>query len=437
MKRMARMGMHAVGWFVVIWCMAAALNSDGALAFPEKRPTFKIHVSLSRQIVTVTRVEDGTVERQMICSSGRVNAPTITGNYRLPVNTRGEQRLWYALSSGTWCHYATRISGSYLFHSILYSSPYSSSLKRDSWNMLGSKASDGCIRLTPLDAQWIAYNCEVGTLVTINTAVPPGPIKHASVIKKTLPKPNANGKIPDYEPTLTPTPRPAPPTLVEGIEGPKTKAMQTNLKSLGYFGGSVNGKFGANTGTAVERFQSRYLALNPSEATLMANGEATPEWQSVIKTHKADVNYAGTYRTLKSGATGTSVKALRQRLLALGYTTAAASTKYDARTSDAVRNVQRALGLTVNGTANPELQDALMSEDAKPLARAEVTKAGGLTLRKSRSTRGVVVAKLKNGAKLAIVLRDGDWCYVTNGKHSGYVQTQYIKSEDLNFVPAA
>ncbi len=417
-----------------------AVTPDQALAFDENPMPYWIHVSRVGQIVSVMSTADDSCVRQMICSTGLPSSPTIKGRFRMPKARSDERRNWYAFSAGgsTYGHYATRITGSYLFHSILYSRAATSALKRDTWNLLGSKASHGCVRMTPLDAQWIAYNCAPGTLVVIDDKAAPGPIKAVRTIKATLPKPNSNGSLPGFEPTLTPTPKPGPaevPTLSLGIVGPRTKAMQTSLRYLGYYGGTVNGKFGEDTQLALERFQLRYLAINPSTG-LLADGRATPQWQEIITQNKTNPDCIGHYRALKQGAAGLSVKALKQRLLDFHYTTAPVSTTFDERTKLAVGNAQRAYGLKVNGVADEELQGLLFADGAKPLPFARANIRGGLSLRRAQSTRASVVVKVKDGTKLAVVKFYGDWSYVTVGKSSGYVLSRYLVYENPAEDPA-
>ncbi len=413
----------------------------GALAFDENPLPYWVHVSRLAQIVTVHRTEDDSVVRQMICSTGLPGSPTVTGKFKMPKARSDERKNWYAFHAGgsTYAHYASRITGSYLFHSILYRGASTSSLRRDTWNLLGSKASAGCVRMTPLDAQWIAYHCAPGTLVVINDKRPDGPIRYVSEIKKTLPNPSSGGVLKGFEPTLSPTPKPGPqpvPTLSLGIEGPRTKSMQTSLRNLGHFDGSVNGTFGQKTLVALTAFQTLYLSKNPS-AGLVADGTANEAWQEIIKENKSNAEYVGRGRTLKVGVSGLSVKALRERLKALRYTTAASGTGFDERTKKAVGAAQRAFGMKVNGIADAALQEALFAAEAKPLPYARAKIRTGLTLRTSARTGAASVIKVKDGTRLAVAKFDGDWSYVTTGSKYGFVLSRYLAYEDASEDPAA
>ncbi len=416
----------------LVLCVCFALfPRDVAKAYPEYPLPYKIHVSRTRQIVTVTDTATGEVVRQMICSTGAASSPTVTGQFRLPKPRSDERKNWYAFSSVCYAHYATRITGRYLFHSILYKSAATSSLDRTSWNMIGNRASHGCIRMTPLDAQWIAYNCAEGTIVRINDSLPPGEIKSSSRIKRTLPSPRSDGTLPGWEATLKPTPKPddsSRPTLDVGIEGSLTKGMQSSLRSLGYFSGSVNGKFGEDTKAALQAFQAAYLKAHlGTKEEANADGLGTQIWQDRVKAEKTNTALAGTLRTLKLNTSGTSVKALRERLQALGYTSAAPSNNYDAHTRDMIKLFQRRNGLSITGTAKTDVQNLLMSKDQTPLSTAFVNLEKGLTLRKSASSKGSAVVRLKFNAEVKPIKDYGDWTYVLAGKKFGFVQTTYLR----------
>lgn len=414
---------------------AMVILPQSAAAYPEKPLPYRIHVSRSAQIVTVLDNVTGDVVRQMICSTGLASSPTKTGSFKMPKPRSDERKNWYVFSSSgsVWAHYASRIVGSYLFHSILYRSPSTSSLNRVSWTKLGNRASHGCVRLTPLDAQWIAYNCAAGTVVRINDAKPAGPIKTSSTIKRTLPSPQSNGILPGWEATLKPTPKPSededPPTLDVGIEGPLTKAMQNQLQSLGYFTGTVNSKFGESTKNALINFQQAYLKAFPSTSSdTNADGLGTKAWQARVRDNKDNPLLASTIRTLSLSRKGTSVLALRQRLEYLGYTKTTPTTSFDAHTRDAINAFKRANGLKQDGKATKAVQDLLFDNAQTPLEKAYISNLSGVSLRRTASSNGALVAKIKLNAEVRIIREYGDWRFVVSGKKFGFVMAKHIQS---------
>ena len=75
-----------------------------------------------------------------------------------------------------WGQWNTRISGSFLFHSVFYNSYRNNmALSVSAYNKLGLICSHGCVRLRAGDAKWIYDNCELGTKVIIYNSSMSGP----------------------------------------------------------------------------------------------------------------------------------------------------------------------------------------------------------------------------------------------------------------------
>ena len=134
------------------------------------------------------------------------------------------------------------------------------SLSIKSYNMLGQRASHGCIRLLVSDAKWIYDNVGKGTVVTIRDDLPTDPELKASVAKPALNKKN-------MLPVETPQPT-AEPVYISGAEPPlpleklqKNNSsdavywMQKKLTELGYYSGKCSGTYLAGTIAAVKAFQ--------------------------------------------------------------------------------------------------------------------------------------------------------------------------------------
>lgn len=110
--------------------------------------------------------------KAMICSTGMPGHRTITGNY----NHLSRAGSWHMLRYNSVGQYCTRISGPYLFHSVVYTrygDKYS--LHKAEYKKLGKSASHGCIRLQVEDAKWIydrAYRCHVSLYYDKNAKYP-------------------------------------------------------------------------------------------------------------------------------------------------------------------------------------------------------------------------------------------------------------------------
>ncbi len=136
--------------------------------------------------------------------------------------------------------------------------------------------------------------------------------------------------------------------------------LQRRLKSLGYLAGSVDGYFGSQTYRAVRSFQSRN--------GLSVTGKADEYTQQVLYSSSAkpaSVSSSGSssstgYRLLYWGCRGDSVRRLQQSLLNSGYKQVrAVDGIYGQWTYDAVKAFQKDHGLSVDGIAGKNTQNAL------------------------------------------------------------------------------
>lgn len=98
-----------------------------------------------------------TLIHSYLCTIGKKSTPTPKGSF-----TVGAKGLYFGVEKGYKCWYYTQFKGNYLFHSIIYNLDGSI---RD--GRLGMALSDGCIRLTKINAKWIWDNVPQGTKVII------------------------------------------------------------------------------------------------------------------------------------------------------------------------------------------------------------------------------------------------------------------------------
>jgi len=132
-----------------------------------------IKVNYKANVVTIyTKDKDGkyTVPyKAMVCSVGTYTPKS--GIYKTSSKYR-----WGKLIHDVYGQYATRIVGSILFHSVPYSSNNAGALLYEEYDKLGTKASEGCVRLTVKDSKWIYDNCPSGTMVEFYKSSDPGPL---------------------------------------------------------------------------------------------------------------------------------------------------------------------------------------------------------------------------------------------------------------------
>lgn len=158
---------------------ARDLLKDG---FPDPK-TYYIIVDKQWQVVLVyKRIDDGTKfgkpnydepVRYMLCSTGNPNSEygheTTSGIWPIEI----PKERFYQFVNLEAAQYLTLIHSRTYFHSILYDKARDlSTLVKESYDQLGTKASHACIRLTVPDARWMWYNIGYGTTCEIRDGDP-------------------------------------------------------------------------------------------------------------------------------------------------------------------------------------------------------------------------------------------------------------------------
>lgn len=224
---------------------------------------------------------------------------------------------------------------------------------------------------------------------------------------------------PTATPTLIPTPTPTPTavptydrpgsTVRRGSSGTDAKMVQRRLKELGYYRGTVDGKFGSASVKALETFQNAH-GLNADGVA----GRATYDILFSYKALKAGTTYTpaptdtpapvtaaptatmepvteNNVVTIRLGTTGTAVAHLQTRLTVLGYYEATVDGVCKADDVAAIKTFQQMNGLKVDGVAGYDTQSRMYSVSALTATGAI---AGGTvdeftTLRKGMSGEAV------------------------------------------------
>ncbi len=178
-------------------------------------------------------------------------------------------------------------------------------------------------------------------------------------------------------PVVVGTPYPVLQTLKTGSSGDLVSALQTRLKELGYFTGTVDGQFGSATAQAVIKFQranglaadgvagSQTLNVLYVSGTAVSAATAAPTAAPTAASASTAATAKISAKLLRRGDSGAAVKALQQRLVQLGYL-AAADGIYGSKTVNAVANFQKKNGLTADGVAGEMTLNRLNSSSAVP-----------------------------------------------------------------------
>ena len=178
--------------------IVGALPTAEKIAVPSYTPTSvpaadgdrMIIVYIGTQSVVVYKAVDGewTEERVMICSTGRSKDLTPRGTFHL-VRQYPYKKMGQVHGENVYSQYASRITGSYLFHSVpiggddRHLQEYGKKqMIVKYYESLGTIASGGCVRLRCVDAYWIYMNCVVGMEITITDDSGPTPPQPPALI---------------------------------------------------------------------------------------------------------------------------------------------------------------------------------------------------------------------------------------------------------------
>jgi peptidoglycan hydrolase-like protein with peptidoglycan-binding domain len=131
----------------------------------------------------------------------------------------------------------------------------------------------------------------------------------------------------------------AEPTLKNGSQGQEVKDLQDALKVLGFNPGPVDGIFGDKTETAVRAFQA--------DRGITVDGIVGPVTWLYID--EADQSHP----ILKKGSKGLPVRRLQKRISTAGFDTQGVDGRFGPNTETAVKNLQAAFGLVVDGIVGP------------------------------------------------------------------------------------
>ena len=180
----------------------------------------------------------------------------------------------------------------------------------------------------------------------------------------------------------------------ENASGETVKSVQTKLKALGLYSGSITGNAGPKTVAAIKAFQSKN--------GLTADGIAGP--QTLAKIDAAyeakggtTASSSGSSNVLSLNSSGTTVSNLQKDLTTLGYYYAQITGHYGSKTEAAVKAFQKANGLTADGVAGAKTLSAISAAVARKGGTSASSSVSGTTLK--LNSQGTKVTELQNNLK--------------------------------------
>lgn len=164
----------------------------------------------------------------------------------------------------------------------------------------------------------------------------------------------------------------APPDATEkGYTGEQVEKLQQALKIKGYFNGTVDGKYGNATVSAVKAYQKAIGLSQTGKAdhTTIACLFNKTRITSVSSDSKMKgitrISQITPVTFCKKGDSGKNVLALQQALKIKGYYKVAIDSKFGNMTVEAVKAFQKANGLTVDGIVGNYTIAALFNEKSR------------------------------------------------------------------------
>ena len=414
---------------IMVLVLMAAVPATGGCAAAGS--PYRIEVDIQNQITTVYRTSDGSVARQMLCSTGVRNG-TPRGTFRLYTRASTDRKPWYRISKyRCYVKYATRIKGHYLFHSLPYRDKTMDSLDPVALSQLGSKASHGCVRLLWEDAKWISDHCPDGTAVRIFDKGESRP----EVLERLRGEGDRSEAGLSYEEYLSDRyDGGAEGTLARGARGETVTDLQEQLLSLGFLSGEVTGSYDSATIAAVQRYQRAV----GEEATGLADG-------ALLERVGGETDVTGTYRTLVEGASGKSVRAFQETMKRLGFYEADPTGVYDAALTEALDTLCRCLHRAPEPGATQELQETaggLLSELSERFGETDyglavlkttsekVSARKKLTLYGKANASGKRVATVPAGAEVTVLEQGKSVSRVRYADREGYVKNKLLRFEE-------
>ena len=248
-----------------------------------------------------------------------------------------------------------------------------------------------------------------------------------------------DGKQDDAGSGSSTPPATSPSTLKYGDSGPRVTELQNNLKKLGYYTGTADGRFGAGTQRAVIAFQrangltadglagSKTLSLLQRLASAAGNNNNNNNNNGT----NADGYPSHLTRTLRRGYTGEDVKTVQTRLKELKYFTASVDSVYGAGSIAAVKAFQQKNGLSADGLAGKNTFKKLFAANAVPATSSSGSSGNS-------SSGGDTYVKLQSGdtgeavRKLQKALRDLKYPISVDGTYGAETVSAVIEFQRLN-----
>ena len=155
---------------------------------------FKIYISKETYTITALGMDNnGEYTKELHSWStaiGKTSAQTRSGVYKTI-----QKEYWHEWLAAEYSVYVTYYDGWVWIHSPVFVTKDTNTMKKGSYNNIGTNATSGCLRTTSEAAAWFYYNCPIGSPVEVvdggtYSAPKPDPLPEDQTYDPTDPKDN-------------------------------------------------------------------------------------------------------------------------------------------------------------------------------------------------------------------------------------------------------
>ena len=226
--------------------------------------------------------------------------------------------------------------------------------------------------------------------------------------------------------------------LKYGVRSDAVRTLQQNLKTLGYYDGSVTGNFGRLTKEAVYNFKkanglsadgvagAKTLG-NSSSGNSSSSGSSNSSGSSSSNNSSDSSTLLNTSVMLQQGSSSSEVLKLQNMLASLGFYTGNKTGNFGALTADAVMAYQKSKGLTADGIAGKKTLAAINADySGKGSTSAGTT--NGTTAPSTQTAGNVIYENFYNWRRN---YANGEYCTVYDFS-TGYSWKLRIMTKDAH-----
>ena len=235
--------------------------------------------------------------------------------------------------------------------------------------------------------------------------------------------------------------------LKYGVQSDAVRTLQQNLKTLGYYTGSVTGNFGRLTKEAVYNFQKanglsadgiagaktlsaitgKLSGSSNSNSSSSNSGSSNSSSSNSSSSDSSTSSLLNTSVMLQQGSSGSEVLKLQNMLASLGFYTGNKTGNFGALTADAVMAYQKSKGLTADGIAGKKTLAAINADYSGKGSTSAGTTSG--TTAPSTQTAGNVI--YENFYNWRRNYANGEYCTVYDFS-TGYSWKLRIMTKDAH-----